>query len=165
MGGTVVVNASGDGLDSNGKATITGGTLIISGPTDNGNGALDVDGTFLVNGGTVIAVGSSGMVVAPATSSSQKWVAATFAAQKSGVVQIVSGQTVLATFTSQKAFASVVYSAAELTGTSYDVYVNGRATGQAIGPYSAGGSVSGATKLVTVAVDTAPAGGMGGGHR
>jgi hypothetical protein len=55
-----------------------------------------------------------------------------------------------------------VYSSAELTGTSYDVYVNGRATGQATGPYSAGGSLTGATRLVTVDVDVAPpVGGMG----
>ena len=139
--------------------------MVVSGPTDNGNGALDVNGDFLVTGGTLIAVGSSGMIVAPSTSSTQKWVAATFAAQKAGVVQIVSGSTVLATFTSTKAFASVVYSSSALTGTSYDVYVNGQATGEAIGPYAAGGSISGATKLTTVTVDTAPAGGMGGGKR
>lgn len=161
-GGTVVLDTGGDGLDSNGIATITGGTMIVSGPTDNGNGALDVNGTFLVNGGTLIAVGSSGMMVAPATTSTQKWVAATFTAQKAGVVQIVSGQTVLATFSSTKAFASIVYSSAELTGTAYDVYVNGQATGTATGPYSTGGSLTGATKVTTVNVDTAAAGSMGG---
>ena len=76
-GGTLVVDADGDGLDSNGDATITGGTIVVNGPTTDGNGALDVNGTFTVSGGTLLAAGSSGMAVAPSTSSTQGWVAAT----------------------------------------------------------------------------------------
>jgi len=41
-GGTLTLHASGDGFDSNGDATITGGTVIVDGPTSSGNGALDV---------------------------------------------------------------------------------------------------------------------------
>lgn len=64
-GGTIAVNAGGDGIDSNGNITIEGGMVIVDGPTDNGNGAIDFgrenDGKCVINGGTVIAVGSSGM--------------------------------------------------------------------------------------------------------
>ena len=52
-GGTLEVWASGDGLDSNGSATITGGEITVYGPTTDGNGALDVNGTFDVSGGTL----------------------------------------------------------------------------------------------------------------
>ena len=52
-GGTLEVWASGDGLDSNGNATITGGDIVVYGPTTDGNGALDVNGTFEVTGGTL----------------------------------------------------------------------------------------------------------------
>ncbi len=38
----------------------------------------------------------------------------------------------------------------------------GQATDMATGPYSASGSLTGATKVTAVNVDTAPAGGMGG---
>lgn len=51
-GGYILVNASGDGIDSNGNVVITGGTVLVSGPTDNGNGAFDYDGEATVSGGT-----------------------------------------------------------------------------------------------------------------
>ena len=114
-GGTLVVNADGDGLDSNGYATITGGTITVNGPTTNGNGALDVNGTFTISGGTLLAAGSSGMAVAPDASSTQGWVAATLtSAEPAGtVVHIVSADgTEVASFTATKAFSSVVYSSA-----------------------------------------------------
>ena len=74
-GGTLEVWASGDGLDSNGSATITGGEITVYGPTTDGNGALDVNGTFDVSGGTLVATGSAGMMVAPSTDSAQGWIA------------------------------------------------------------------------------------------
>lgn len=61
--GYLYVNSSGDGLDSNGSIYVNGGTVIIEGPADNGNGALDKgdsDGCVLsINGGTVLALGSA----------------------------------------------------------------------------------------------------------
>ncbi len=64
-GGNVSVNAGGDGIDSNGNLTIEGGVLVIDGPSDSRNGAIDPGpengGTCTVNGGTVLALGSSGM--------------------------------------------------------------------------------------------------------
>ena len=47
------------------------GTLIVMGPESGGNGALDYDGSFAMNGGTLVAVGSSDMAMAPSTSSTQ----------------------------------------------------------------------------------------------
>jgi hypothetical protein len=59
------VNAQGDGLDSNGNLTISGGETIVDGPSNDGNGALDSGsesgGVCKVEGGTILAVGSSGM--------------------------------------------------------------------------------------------------------
>ena len=68
-GGTVLVNAVGDGLDSNSDLLIEGGTILVSGPSDNFNSALDYgDGgcDFFITGGTIMAAGSSGMAEAPA---------------------------------------------------------------------------------------------------
>ena len=62
--GTLVINADGDGFDSNGTAEITGGTVVVNGPARSGNGALDVNGSFTISGGTLPAAGSSGMAVA-----------------------------------------------------------------------------------------------------
>ncbi|MCM1112771.1 MAG: carbohydrate-binding domain-containing protein [Muribaculum sp.] len=60
-GGNIVVNADGDGIDSNGTLYVKGGSLVVYGPSNSGNGALDYDGEASVTGGTVIALGSSGM--------------------------------------------------------------------------------------------------------
>ena len=60
-GGTLYVNASGDGLDSNGNLYITGGEVYVSGPTNDGNSAIDYDGNASITGGILVAAGSSGM--------------------------------------------------------------------------------------------------------
>lgn len=60
-GGRTIVNASGDGVDVNGSIAMSGGELYVRGPQSSGNGTLDYDGTFTQTGGTVVAVGASGM--------------------------------------------------------------------------------------------------------
>ncbi len=142
-GGTLEVWASGDGLDSNGNATITGGDIVVHGPTTDGNGALDVNGTFEVTGGTLMATGSSGMMVAPSTDSAQGWIAtalASTAAAGSEVVITDADGTEVATYTVEKDFASVVYSGADIEqGATYTVTVDGTATTVTAGEAPAGG--------------------------
>ncbi len=74
-GGTVTVDAGGDGLDSNGNLTIEGGTILVNGPTNSGNGALDSGsesgGKCTISGGTILALGSSGMAETFEETSSQ----------------------------------------------------------------------------------------------
>ena len=60
-GGTININADGDGIDSNGYIGITGGSVYVLGPSDNGNGAMDYGICAAITGGEVVAVGGSGM--------------------------------------------------------------------------------------------------------
>ena len=62
-GGTIdAYTSGGDGFDSNGDLTITGGTVIVWTDNTADNEPLDADGTITVSGGTVLAAGgSSGM--------------------------------------------------------------------------------------------------------
>lgn len=60
-GGKIYVNAAGDGVDSNGYIYFNGGTTLVDGPTNSGNGALDAGVQIVMNGGVVIAAGASGM--------------------------------------------------------------------------------------------------------
>jgi hypothetical protein len=152
-GGTTTVTSAGDGLDSNGDLTITGGTTVVSGPTNDGNGALDVNGTFTISGGTLVAAGSSGMAEAPDDASEQGWVSATFdSAYAAGtVVQIASGDEVVATWTADEDFSSLVFSSDAITaGETYTVHLGGTASGTAVGALTLGGSTTGATGLGTV---------------
>lgn len=70
-GGTILIDAKGDGLDSNGTIEMDGGSAVVFGPSDGGNGALDYDKAFTISGGILIAVGSSQMAQAPSASSTQ----------------------------------------------------------------------------------------------
>ena len=60
-GGTLVIDAEGDGIDSNGILTVNGGTVYIAGPSRGGNGAFDYGKEAVITGGTVIAAGDGGM--------------------------------------------------------------------------------------------------------
>lgn len=112
-GGTITLSISGDGLDANGQIIMTGGDVIVYGPTNNGNGALDYDGTFQISGGSLIAVGSVGMAMQPSVSSTQNSVLIGWSASQSAgtVVKIVdsNGATIM-TITPPKAFQSLAFS-------------------------------------------------------
>ncbi len=69
-GGSWTVNAGGDGLDSNGNLTISGGDTVVYGSTSGGNGVFDIgDGnySFSVTGGTLLGMGTSDMAITPTT--------------------------------------------------------------------------------------------------
>ncbi len=132
-GGTVTVDAAGDGIDVNGAIEMTGGFVVVNGPTEQMNGALDFDAPFTISGGTVVAAGSAGMAQVPGGSSSQNSVLVYFGnTQPAGTlvhIQNSAGETVL-TFAPNKAYQSLAFSSPALVqGESYTVYVGGSATG------------------------------------
>lgn len=109
-GGTVRVDAQGDGIDSNGSLTVNGGTVLVSGPTGQGDGALDYESSATINGGTVIAAGSSGMAVS-FTQGTQAYALINAAGNAGDEISIVdSSGNVAATFAPAKAFECVVVS-------------------------------------------------------
>ena len=99
-GGTVTVNANGDGIDSNGTATLSGGTLIVNGPFTGGNASLDTNGDLLLNGTTVTAANSGDMFEAPSTNSTSGYV------KISNVSNLSSGTTVQVTDSSGNVVAN-----------------------------------------------------------
>lgn len=67
-GGKVYVNADGDGIDSNGSLTVNGGYVEVYAASQSDNSPYDAEGTFAINGGTVVGVGHSGMARGVSTS-------------------------------------------------------------------------------------------------
>lgn len=134
-GGTLFVDASGDGLDANGSIEMSGGTVVVNGPTNDGNGALDYDGSFNITGGVFIAAGSAGMAQVPSSSSTQPSIAMTYSANKEAGEMIHladSNGNALLTFAPTKAYRSVVISIPEIkTGESYSFYAGGSVAGNA----------------------------------
>lgn len=66
-GGCWYVNAGGDALDSNGDVNFHGGVTEFYGSANNGNAALDYNGSCTYDSGTFLAVGVSGMAQTPST--------------------------------------------------------------------------------------------------
>lgn len=55
-GGSLYCYADGDGIDTNGTFTINGGTVVVFGPSSGGNSCLDLQYTSTYNGGTILAL-------------------------------------------------------------------------------------------------------------
>lgn len=60
-GGTLYINASGDGIDANGTLEITGGHTTVVGPTQGDTATLDYDTSGKISGGTFIGTGALNM--------------------------------------------------------------------------------------------------------
>lgn len=127
-GGFVYVNADGDGLDSNGDMTISGGTILVDGPVNGGNGALDGNGEIIVSGGLLVATGSAQMAELPGNNSSQNVVGANIGS--CGGVTLVtladsSGKEILS-YAPSKNFEHIVISSPDIkSGESYTIYTGG----------------------------------------
>ena len=131
-GGEVYVNAKGDGLDSNGSIVMTGGTVYVDGPEDNGNGALDYDKTFNVTGGTLIVSGSSGMMQTVSNTSTVNCIAVVTTSTQNAsefILKDSSGNTVVE-YTPAKRYNSIVVCTADIkTGETYTAYFAGNEEG------------------------------------
>ena len=126
-GGVTSIDAKGDGVDTNGTLHVSGGELYVSGPENDGNSALDYDGSASISGGIVAAAGYSGMAQNFGSDSTQGSIMVTFdtALTETSEMEITltdeSGKTLL-TYTPAKSYNCVVLSCPELAvGNTYTV--------------------------------------------
>lgn len=156
-GGYIVVNATADGIDTNGHMDMSGGVIIINGPTNNMNAAIDYgSGTFKITGGTIIAVGSSGMAQGPTAASTQYSVLVNLNSQQTPRLICLcktSGEVVF-TFSATKRFQSIVFSSPQLTTGSYDLYLGGSSTGIVTDGLYTGGTYTPGTKYTTFTISS-----------
>lgn len=129
-GGYVHVLAGGDGLDSNGDLTINGGEVYVDGPSDNGNSAIDYGekSSFYINGGTVVAVGSSGMAEDVSSDSKQQVAFVKLDSQADAgdvTLKDADGNEIIS-YTVQKKYDCVIISTADLkAGQTYTLSASG----------------------------------------
>ncbi len=159
--------------------TVNSGTLRLTSSDDGinaagGNGALDYDSKFTVNGGVLLAAGSSQMAMAHSADSTQYGALLTFSGQNAGTLlslRDTNGNT-LAAFAPARSFSSLLVCLPTLQqGQTYTLYVGGALTGEQTDGYSAG-NVSGGTQLTQFTANSVvtstggsmggPGGGMGG---
>ena len=124
-GGKITILANGDGIDSNGSLSVTGGTVYVSGPNNGGNGSLDYNGEGTITGGTVITAGASGMNQNFGSSSTQGSILLNnIDSQKSGTKIEVKDSTgkVIASYTPEKDYNSILVSSPQIKkGAKYTI--------------------------------------------
>lgn len=132
-GGYIHILAGGDGVDSNGDLTINGGEIYIDGPSDNGNSAIDYGdrSSAYVNGGMLVAIGSSGMAEGMSDSSKQEVLMVKLGEQMEAgdVVLTDSEGNVIVSYTALKSYDCVIISTAEVeSGATYTLTTSGTMT-------------------------------------
>lgn len=153
-GGTIYIKADGDGVDSNGSLTINGGVLAVECGARGGNNAIDADGTRLVNGGTVVALGGTDMLESPSASSKQP-TAVIFATVSAGTTVALTdseGNVVLC-YTAAVSASTVTVSSPEIkVGETYTLYTGVTPAGEKVCGglyYGNGASFEGGTEAKT----------------
>lgn len=128
-GGSVYVNSGGDGVDSNGYLIFNGGDTVVDGPTNNGNGALDAGLGITIQGGSVIAVGSSGMAEGLGADSGICNISVYFDTTEPAGTTIEirnSSNELVMSHTAIKSFSHLAAGSEDLTlGETYTIYLDG----------------------------------------
>lgn len=132
-GGNVVIDSIGDSLDANGSIYMKGGTVIVNGPTSDGNAALDYDETFEISGGFLVSAGSSGMAQGASDTSTQYSIIMNYPQVQSASTLVhledSEGKTIT-TFAPSKDYQSIVITSPEIkSGGTYKLYSGGTSTG------------------------------------
>ena len=124
-GGTLYINASGDGIDANGTLEISGGQTTVVGPTRGDTATLDYDVSGTITGGTFIGTGAAGM--AQSFSDSNQGVIALKTGNLPANTQILlkdENGNVLVDYRPELDFAVVILSCPELVkGKSYSITI------------------------------------------
>ena len=170
-GGYLLVNSGGDGIDSNGKITVSGGVTLVSGPTGGGNGIFDFDGSATVTGGVLVALGTSSMAQNFSTAQNQGSILSTFSTQSAGTSFAVCDSTgkVIVSFTSKKSYQCAIVTAPGIqSGNTYTLVAGANVSGVDSNGFAQNTTKTGGTTLATINMTTAiygSGGGMGGGAR
>ncbi len=151
-GGSIVIDAAGDGLDSNATIDISGGNTVVYGPENDGNGFLDYGTSCTVTGGTLTAGGSSGMAQATDDNGQNAlmlYFDSVLSSSDKVSVKNSSGKEILQ-YQSEKSYNCVLFSSPELkAGDTVTLLINGEQRGKieiTDGVYYANVSDSGITE-------------------
>lgn len=125
--GMLKVDASGDGVDSNGALYISGGETYVMGPTNSGNGTLDYGSTAEITGGIFVGAGASGMAQNFSSSSTQgaMLVNTSMAGSTGDIILKDSNGNEIISYTPSRSYNSVIVSCPEIeSGKTYTLTAN-----------------------------------------
>lgn len=159
-GGTITINsgelyvkAAGDGIDSNGSIVINGGTIYAMGSSIGGDAGIDADAGISINGGTVIALGSD-MLEAP-KSATQNYLTVTLnnkITQDELVTLVDENGDNIISFKAGETFKTLIISSSKLSKGTYKLYTGGKNTGELVNNIYIGGKYTKGSLLQEVSV-------------
>lgn len=148
-GGSISFLAGGDGIDSNGTLTISGGTIIAIINSTPDNGAMDADGVTTFTGGTII-YGGTGIGSAPGSNSTQSYVFLNTSITAGKQITIQKGDQKVAEFTPSSSYQYLAFSTPDIQSKeSYQVFAAGslvETVTAGVGGTGMGGNPGGAGK-------------------
>ncbi len=168
-GGYLLVDATGDGIDSNGALTVTGGITLVNGPTNSGNGPLDYASTADISGGVFIAVGASGMAQSFTSAKNQGVIFTATGTQSAGKTLTLCSEdgSVIVSFTPKKSYQCAVITAPGIQkGNTYTLLVGTQLQNADENGYAENTTYEGGTKIAEIEMTSelyGSSGGMGGG--
>ncbi|MDR0852474.1 MAG: carbohydrate-binding domain-containing protein [Clostridiales Family XIII bacterium] len=126
-GGRINLFGRNDGIDANGNVYIEGGEVFISSKSMGADGAIDVDESVTITGGSLITAGS---IVIPAANSTQASILVSHTAQQAqgSVIALkdATGKTILE-YASRITFSASAFSSPDLkVGETYTLYIDGQ---------------------------------------
>lgn len=128
-GGEININALGDGIDSNGSFVMNGGKLFVLSGEKGKTTGIDTDDGMEINGGDVIAYGSSDYQK-PLDSSLQNYIGFSVKNYIEEGSELVFSNNMGLDFktTANQKFKTFIFSNPELVNGAYYLYVNGEQT-------------------------------------
>lgn len=165
-GGFTHVNASGDGIDSNGSIEISGGVTLVSGPTNNGNGSFDYGKSARVIGGVLIATGSSGMAQGFSEAENQGAMLVNLGNVGAGTSIAICDDNgnCIASFTPIKQYQTAVITAPEIIqGKKYTLYSGATVENADKYGYAHNTVCTGGSRIAEITMDSLLYGNGGGG--
>lgn len=133
-GGVIYIESEDDSIDSNGILNISGGLIIVDGPTSGTQSAFDYDIEFNLTGGTLIAVAGYGVETkTPTEDSTQISLMYNLGYTKTSgttVTLIDDEGNIVVSFTPKKSYQAIIISTPDLdSSTTYTLCLGGDVSG------------------------------------
>ena len=155
-GGYTIIHNEGDGIDANGAFTVSGGIVLVDGPSHGGNGSFDYASTAKITGGIVITLGVRDMAQNFSEATQGSILVSSGGSFAAGTLMSLcdeDGNVILA-FRSTKAFSGALFSAPELEkGKTYTFYRNATVEGLDENGFAHNTTQTGGEECGTVTLD------------
>lgn len=157
-GGTIMVTAEDDAIDANGSITISGGIIVINGPTSGMQSLIDYDIDWILTGGTIIGTSGYGNETkTPSDESTQINLTYNISSTKqsgTSVSLLDENNEIVMSFTPTKSYQVVFMTSAELDqDTNYTLVLGGTIDSELENGYYSSGTVSNYQSVASFTLD------------